>query len=331
MKRVVTATLAALFAVGAIFANGGKDAAGGAAAGSNWPKKSINLVVPFAAGGNSDVNARIIAKYLTKDLKQPVIITNVAGSGGTIGAAQVKNAAADGYTVLVHQISMHMAQVSGMVDFGYADFEPVCVFSRAADEVLLINTEQHPDWKTYQDVVDATKKDPGKYKLTANTGASTQWIGIAVQAAGAQFNVVSSGGSGERLQLLLGNHVDVTELNYNQVVDYVKQGQFRMIANVSSERSEIVKDVPTLKELGVNCGYSYDNTFFMPKGTDPAIVRKFATACENIIKNNAEYRAEMAKQYQVPTYRNPADTAALYKSQYEDLMKIQDQIKSAKK
>lgn len=214
-KLIVMVTVLAL--AFSVFANGDKDAGG-----IDWPKKSINLIVPFAAGGNSDVNARTLAKYLTQELRQPVVVTNVAGSGGTIGAAQVKDSANDGYTVLVHQISMHMAQVSGMVDFGYQDFESVCVFSRASDEVLLINAKQHPDWHTYQDVVNATKNEPGKYRFTANTGASTQWIGIAVQAAGAKFNVVSSGGSGERLQLILGNHVDVTELNYSQVIDYVK-------------------------------------------------------------------------------------------------------------
>ena len=308
------------------FANGDKDAGG-----IDWPKKSINLIVPFAAGGNSDVNARTLAKYLTQELRQPVVVTNVAGSGGTIGAAQAKDAANDGYTVLVHQISMHMAQVSGMVDFGYQDFEPVCVFSRASDEVLLINAKQHPDWRTYQDVVNATKKEPGKYRFTANTGASTQWIGIAVQAAGAKFNIVSSGGSGERLQLILGNHVDVTELNYSQVIDYVKNGTLRMIANVSTERSDILKDVPTLKELGVNCGYSYDNTFFMPKGTDKAIVGKFAAACEKIIKTNTQYKADLEKLYQTPMYKDPAATTALYKSQYDALMAIRDQIRAGVK
>ncbi|MCR5289217.1 MAG: tripartite tricarboxylate transporter substrate binding protein [Treponema sp.] len=320
--------LASVFALSALVANGTADKKGEAVdTTGGWPKKAINIVVPFAAGGNSDVNARTIAKYLTKELKQPVVITNVAGSGGTIGAAQVKNAAPDGYTVLVHQISMHMAQVSGMVDFGYMDFEPVCVFSRASDEVLIVNTEQHPDWNTYEDVVNATKKEPGKYKLTANTGASTQWIGIAVQAAGAQFNVVSSGGSGERLQLILGNHVDVTELNFSQIVDYVKERKIKILANVSAERSSTLRDVPTLKELGVDCGYSYDNTFFMPKGTDQAIVNKFAEACEKIITSNADYKVEMLKLYQEPNYKNPSDTKALYQSQYEDLMKIQDQIK----
>ena len=133
MKKILAACTLAVLALAAFVSCKGKENKG-TSADIDWPKKSINIVVPFAAGGNSDINARTIAKYLTKELKQPVVITNVAGSGGSIGAAQVKNSANDGYTVLVHQISMHMAQVSGMVDFGYADFEPVCVFSRAADE-----------------------------------------------------------------------------------------------------------------------------------------------------------------------------------------------------
>lgn len=337
MKRIIMILFAVLFSLEIVVATGTKEnvTTGGAkknvsGAQLDWPKQAINLVVPFAAGGNSDFNARVIAKYLTKELGQPVIITNVAGSGGTIGASQVKNAKPDGYTVLVHQISINMAQVCGIVDFGYADFEPVCVFSRASDEVLLINAKVHPDWNTFEDVIAATKKEPGKYKLTANTGASTQWIALAIQDAGAQFNVVSSGGSGERLQLLLGNHVDVIPLNYNMVIDYLKTGQFRMIANVSEGRSTILPDVPTLKEKGVACGYSYDNTFFMPKGTDKAIVNKFAAACEKIITTNGDYQKELEGLVQVPLYKGPAETAAEYKQQLADLMKIQDKIRNTK-
>jgi len=95
----------------------------------NWPVKPINLIVPYSAGGNSDFNARAVAKYLPEILGKPVVVTNVPGSGGTIGAAQVKDAKADGYTILVHQLSLSIAEAAGMANYGIKDFTVGSVFS----------------------------------------------------------------------------------------------------------------------------------------------------------------------------------------------------------
>ena len=297
-------------------------AIGGAA---SWPEQAVNLVVAFAPGGNSDYNARALAKYLIKKLGQPVVVTNVAGSGGSIASAQVKDTKPDGYTVLVNQISMNLAQVVGMVDFGYQDFEPVCVFSRGADEVLVVRAET--PWKTLGDLIEDSKKNPGAIKLTANTGASTQWIAIGLQKAGAQLNVVSAGGSGERIPLLLGGHVDMIPMPWNMVKDYVDTGKFKVLATVSPKRSPLLPEIPTLLELGVDCGYYYYNTLFMPKGTDPLIVETMSKAVGEIVNGSEEYRKEMEGFFQAPTYLDTAETIEHYRQEYEKLLTIADQLK----
>jgi len=295
---------------------------------ASWPAKPVNFVVAFAAGGNSDYNARAIAKYLSKELGQPVVVSNIAGSGGSIAAAQVKDAKADGYTVLVSQISMNIAEAVGMVKFGYRDFSPVCVFSRAADEVLVVRADA--PWNSLQELIEDTKKNPGKYKLTANTGASTQWTAVGLQGAGARFNVVSSGGSGERLTLLLGNHVDIIPMPWNMVEDYVKTNKFKVLATVSPERSPQLPGVPSLKELGIGGSYYYYNTLFMPKGTDPAIVEALSKAVEKIVNTNDDYRKEMAGFMQKPTYLNTEDTVSHYRQELDALLEISDQLKGVK-
>ena len=295
---------------------------------ASWPAKPVNFVVAFAAGGNSDYNARAIAKYLSKELGQPVVVSNIAGSGGSIAAAQVKDAKADGYTVLVSQISMNIAEAVGMVNFGYRDFSPVCVFSRAADEVLVVRADA--PWNSLRELIEDTKKNPGKYKLTANTGASTQWTAVGLQGAGAKFNVVSSGGSGERLTLLLGNHVDIIPMPWNMVEDYVKTNKFKVLATVSPERSPQLPGVPSLKELGIGGSYYYYNTLFMPKGTDPAIVEALSKAVEKIVKTNDGYRKEMADLMQKPTYLNTEDTISHYRQELDALLEISDQLKGVK-
>lgn len=293
-----------------------------------WPTKPINLVVAFSAGGNSDLNARSIAKYLSKELGQPVIVSNIAGSGGSIAAAQVKDAKPDGYTVLVSQLSINIAEAVGMVNFGFRDFAPVCVFSQGADEVLVVQADA--PWNSLKDLVEDTKKNPGNIKLTANTGASTQWIAVALQNAGAQFNVVSSGGSGERLTLLLGKHVDMIAMPWNMIEDYVKTNKLKVLANVSPNRSSRIQNVPTLKELGYDCSYYYYNTFFMPKGTDPAIVGTLSRAVEKVVKNNGAYGKEMDGFAQSPTYLNTKDTVNYYQKELNALLKISDQLKGKK-
>lgn len=288
----------------------------------NWPTRPINLVVPFAAGGNSDVNARTIAKYLPAILGQPVVVTNVAGSGGTIGAAQVKDSRPDGYTVLVHQLSLTIAEAAGMADFGIQDFEVGSVFSMASVEVLVARADA--PFNTVEELIAMSQQNPRTYKLTANTGASTMWIAIGLANAGADLNIVSSGGSGERLQLILGGHVDVVPLNYSQIKDYVDTGVLKIIGSVSPNRSEFIPEVRTLSESGVTVGYDYLNTFIFPKGTDQRIVERFSNAVGEVINNNAAYREEMAAMFQTPTWLNAADSSALWHRQREELMAIRE-------
>lgn len=316
MKKVIVALLL-LVAVFSVFANGKKETTGE----TSWPQKPINIVVAFGAGGNSDVNARAIAKHLQKELGQPVVITNVSGSGGTIAANQVKEAAADGYTILCSQLSMNVAKVVGLVDYAAEAFEPACVFSQASDELLVARADT--GWKTYEDMFNATLREPGKYRLTSNAGASTQWIAVALTKAGAKFNIVPSGGSGERLQLLLGGHVDVIAMNYNAVKEYVDNGQFVILATDSPRRPHNLPDCPTLKEKGVDCEYYYYNTFFFPKGTDKAIVEKFANACKNVIENNAEYAAFLETQMQPKVYLGPEETVKYYADELDHIMQYQ--------
>jgi tripartite-type tricarboxylate transporter receptor subunit TctC len=142
--------------------------------------------------------------------------------------------------------------------------------------------------------------------------------------AGADLNIVSSGGSGERLQLVLGGHADIVPLNYSQIKDYVDNGTLKIIASASNERSDLIPNVKTLRESGVNAGYDYLNTMIFPKGTDKGIVEKFSNAVGEIINNNADYRAEMAKAFQPPTWMNVEDSKAYWYAERDELMAISD-------
>jgi tripartite-type tricarboxylate transporter receptor subunit TctC len=207
-----------------------------------------------------------------------------------------------------------------MADYGILDFEIGSVFSKASPEVL-VSLSSAP-FNNTEELIAYTKKNPGKIKLTANTGATTMWLAIGLTNAGADLNVVSSGGSGERLQLVLGGHADIVPLNYSQIKDYVENGTLKIIASASDHRSDMIPDVKTLRESGVEAGYDYLNTMIFPKGTDMGIVEKFSNAVGEIINNNEQYRAEMEKAFQEPTWMNVEDSKTLWLAQREELMAI---------
>jgi tripartite-type tricarboxylate transporter receptor subunit TctC len=290
-----------------------------------WPKQAINLVVAFGAGGSSDLNARVIAKYLQKELGKSIAITNVCSSGGTIGTAQVRDAKPDGYTVLVQQISMNVSQASGMVDYGFKDLAPVCVFAKLVDQVMVCRSDA--PYNTIKELIAYSQQNPSQVKLAADVGASTMWIAIALQNAGAKLNVVSSGGSGERLQLLLGGHIDVMPMPYNLIADYVKTGQFKVIGTTGPKRAPLAPDALTLPESGVDCAYDYNITFFMPKGTDTAIIEKFSKTVEKIVTTDKDYQKELPPLMQEPWYMDTKATTDYYTTELNALMAISDKLR----
>jgi tripartite-type tricarboxylate transporter receptor subunit TctC len=190
----------------------------------------------------------------------------------------------------------------------------------AADEVLAIRADA--PWQSVQDLIEDSNRRPNTIRWAANTGASTQWIAIAMQNAGAQLNVVSAGGSGERIPLLLGGHVDVIPIQINMIEDYVATGQFRILATVSAQRNANLPNVPTLRESGVEVSYSYYNTFFMPKGTDPAIIERVSQAVRQIVETNADYARDIAGFGQTPFWMGTQDTVRHYTEELDNLMAI---------
>ena len=249
----------------------------------------------------------------------------------TGGAEQPKGGtgqAAVNWPTQLHQLSINVATAAGVIDFSFADLAPVCVFAKASDEVIAVRADA--PWNSIKDLIEDSKKNPGKFRLTANTGASTQWIAIAMQNAGASLNIVSSGGSGERIPLLLGNHVDVIPIQINMIADYLKTNQFKVLATVSAERSPSMPNVPTLKESGVDCSYSYYNSFFMAKGTDPAVIAKFSQAVKNVVEKKPAYAKDIESFAQTPFWMDTKPTTDHFATELKNLMAISDILRGKK-
>src|SRR5215203_3510934 len=260
-------------------------------AAAQFPERPIKMIVPWAAGGDTDNIFRPLAPELQKHLGQPIVIANVSGASGTVGAREAKNAPPDGYTLYAVHDYIHLTFYAGLSDVRYSDFEPICMI--AATPSVLTASAKTP-WKSWAELADDAKKRPGQITVGA-TLASTSHIfpALVEKAAGIKFKYVSYDGLAPRMNALLGGHIDLTDSNLTQK-GKVDAGLLRFLAIASEKRDPEAPDVPTLKELGMNIVYEVARGVMVPKGT-PAPVRAKLEETRVAFLDAKEYAAFLDK------------------------------------
>lgn len=291
----------------------------------SWPTKAVEIIVPFSAGGDTDINTRLLAKYLSKELGQPVVVTNIAGGGSSIGMDEVHNSNPDGYRFLANHAPIHTTKAFGISDYGYEEFDPVCVFGAGTGEVLVVRADFPA--KTVKDLIELSKKNPEHYKFGYSTGGTTNYAAVRFKMAGADFNYVTSGTSADRTVGLKGGHLDIILNAIPTVKDFVEIGEFKIIANTTTDRYPMYPDVPTCLEEGIDVAYDITYTLFGVKGMDPAIVSKMADAVKKVILNNPDYAIEIKQAYnQEPYYLGTTETNELLAKQQADYMAVSEEL-----
>jgi tripartite-type tricarboxylate transporter receptor subunit TctC len=272
------------------------------AARAEYPERAIKLIVPWAAGGDTDVIFRPLANLLQKELKQPVVVANVGGASGTVGEREAAGAAPDGYTVFGSHDFIHSVYFGGMTDIKYSDaFLPVCMVS-STPSVITVGSKT--PWKTFKELVDDAKKRPGEITVGASLGSTSQYsIALAAKAAGVKFKYVPYDGTAKRMTALLGGNIDIGDSNLTQK-SKVDAGLLRFLANMSEKRTPGLENVPTLKELGYNVTYAVSRGLMVPKGTPANVIAKLNDACAKATKD-PEYAKAMALQGTDVDYRDP--------------------------
>jgi len=267
-----------------------------------YPTGPIKVVVPYAAGGASDVQVRIIGKYVKQLLGWDFAVVNITGGGGSTGAREVLKAKPNGYTVLWYHQSIFSNYHVGTAEFNYYDFTPVCITTRGNRVVIA-----RPDspWKDLKDAIEDAKKNPGKIRLGAEIGATSHFQVIPMQLAANNGFIItaSSGGDMDRITKILGGHMDLSPVALSAAVPFLKSGELKALAVLSPERDPFLPDVPTAKELGLQeLVFTQDQIFLMPKGTPQEIVKTFADAIKRVIqfKDCVDELAE--KAFAIPFY-----------------------------
>jgi len=323
MKKRLMIVAVFVLCLTSVWANGQKEKGT-----DDWPSKPIQMIVPFRAGGDSDFNARVYAKYLEDVLGQSIVVVNVDGGGGSIGATEAKNATPDGYTVFLGDVALALNEASSLTDFGYEAFECAGIVGKNSGEYLTVRSDFPAD--SAPELIALTQEEPNKYKLAANTGATTYYAASVLKKLGAQFNIVNAGSSSERVASLKGGHIDAMFNSMGTIKDYVQNDDFKILGSAASERAQAYPDYPTMKEQGIDLAYDITYVMYFPKGTDPEIAQKFHAACK-VVSENPEYAEEIFKAYGQFPYVADIDTSLkLLKEERDKFMAFKDEFSTGK-
>ena len=262
------------------------------AAQAAYPERPIRMIVPWAAGGDTDNIFRPFAPLLQKHIGQTVVVANVGGASGTRGAKEAKDAPADGYTLYSVHEYIHSTYYAGVADVQYSDFEPICLISSTPS---VLTASPKTPWKSMKDLLSDAKARPGQITVGATLASTSHFFPALIeQAAGVKFKYVSYEGLAPRMNAILGGHVDLTDSNLTQK-GKVEAGQLKFIAIATEKRHPEMPSVPTLKELGVNVVFDVNRGIMAPKGTPADVIGKLGSACAAATKE-AEFAKAMRLQ-----------------------------------
>ncbi len=301
---------------------------GAAHAQPGWPSKTITIVVPFPAGGTTDVLARAVATRLGPVLGQSVIVDNRPGAGATLGAALVAKAAADGHTLLMGAVH-HTIATSVYKSLSYnleKDFAPITTVAMVPN-VMVVNAGK--PWKNMNDVLAAAKAAPEKLSYGSNgNGTAQHLIGTQFQlASGSKILHVPYKGSAPLTTDLLGGQVDMSFDTITPVLPFIKEGKLRPIAVTTAKRSSVLPNVPTMQEAGIaNLAIGTWFGLLAPVATAPEITRRLNQEIVKIIQT-PEFRKQMQDIGAEPVGNSQAEMA---RQIHDETAKFANLVKEAK-
>jgi tripartite-type tricarboxylate transporter receptor subunit TctC len=246
-----------------------------AALAQSFPSKPIELVVPYPAGGGTDVLARAFALAAVKHLPQPLVVVNKPGAAGAIGWADVLNGREPGYKVVVLATDLMTQPNMGLTKITHEDFTPI---ARLNYDPAAITVRADAPWNTVEEFVAAAKK--GDFRIGNGGNGSTWHLAAAAieDKTGAKFNHIPFAGANPAALSLLGGHIEAITVSAAEVYPHVAAGKLKLLAVMSDERVKGFENVPTLKEKGLDISVGTWRGLAVPKGTPADIVAVLRTA-----------------------------------------------------
>lgn len=251
---------------------------------NDFPSSGIELMVPWPAGGGSDILMRSIAQYLEKELGVNVVVINKPGGGGAVGLVYLKNCKSDGYYIGMTSSAMIQTAYCSTVQTPIEDYEPI-VFLGSDDAALTVRTDS--PWKTLEDFIVAAKKQPGIIRNSNDTpgGASHLAALVLEKKTGIELNKIPYAGFAPSVAALAGEHVDSTTVNLTEVIGMYKAGKFRILGVFGNNRHFLVPEIPTMIEQDYDVVSGAWRIVVAPKGTSEERLNILEKALLSVLNN----------------------------------------------
>ena len=282
-----------------------------------YPTKPITIIVPFSAGGTTDILARVVGQALTAELGQSVIIDNRAGAGGNIGGQLAARSAADGYTLFMGTVGTHAINESLYKKMPFDPIKDFAPLSRVANVPNLLVAHPSQPFKTVPEMIAYAKANPGKLNFGSSGSGSSIHLSGELFKSMAKVDMVHIPykGSAPAVNDLLGNQIAIMFDNMPSAIQHVRAGKLRAIAVTTAKRSPELPNVPTIAEAGVP-GYEATSWFglFAPSATPAPIVAQLNKAIVKVL-GQADVKQKIADQGGEVVAETPAQFAAFIKAE----------------
>jgi putative tricarboxylic transport membrane protein len=286
---------------------------------SGFPARAISFIVPYAAGGGSDILIRSLDKIATdlKVIPQNFTISNVAGGSGFTGKQQAVSKPADGYTLTIGDDSSVFGQLLGQAPMKYTEFTYI---ARLVSDPNMVVVRNESPFKTLKDLLDAAKLKP-KGVSVGGTGignADNVQLANIEKISGTSFNYVSFDSGGQVMTNLLGDKINAAMANPSEAYEQMRAGKVRALGITTDKRISDLPDVPTLKEQGVNYVVAQFRGVAGPKGIPADIVAYLEEAFKRVAKSDAWKNDYLSKYQQVDGYMGSAEFTAFMDTFYKE-------------
>ena len=292
---------------------------------ADFPTKEVQIIIPWAAGGATDLIFRALAATTGKHLGKAVIVVNRPGGAGAVGYTEAAQAKPDGYTLVSAITPLTILPHQVTTAFTYKSFEPV-INVVSDPSMFLVRTDSQ--WKSLKEFLDYAKKNPDMITVgNSGAGGGVHLVALAFEkAAGVKFNHIPFAGGGPSVTAILGGHIHAVSVSPPEGIEHVKAGKLKIIALFSEKRFELFPDVPTVKEQGIDFVMGMWRGLAAPKGTPPDVIKKLHDAFKQgmddpVFKKNAK---DMAVNLQ---YLGPEAFGKLLAHDHEFFGKLVKEIK----
>ena len=288
---------------------------------AEYPDKQITMVVPYAPAGSTDVMGRMLAQTMSKNLGQSVVVDNTGGAGGTIGAARVVRAPADGYTILFH----NMAQAASPALYSKLSYDPATDFAPIGmvnDVPMVLVARKDFPANTLQGLIDYLKTNPGKLNFAnAGIGSTSNLCEVLMKSSlAANWTSVSYKGTGPALNDLLAGQVDVICDQPASTLQHIKSGNLKALAVATKDRISSLPQTPTFSQSGMP-GFQLTvwHGLYAPKGTPKPVIDRLVLSLNTALKDPVLVQrfTEMDAMIVPPNYATPAYLGSFLKADVE--------------